>query len=277
MLQILICFLLGAFIGFFAWRVRALSISGAWAATIIGGLIFGLGGLSWAVLLLTFFISSSGLSRAFSRHKANLGDKFAKGAQRDWAQVFANGGMGALLVIIHAFYPDQFWPWIAYAGAMATVNADTWATELGVLSAKPPRLITTGEIVERGTSGGITFWGTLATLGGAALIALVTTLFTPQALIILLVVSLAGLSGSLLDSLLGATVQAIYDCPHCSMETERYPLHSCGRKTVHKRGFHWLNNDLVNLISSLFGAVVAVGLWQLFQSFSDLAKVLIYG
>jgi uncharacterized protein (TIGR00297 family) len=262
--QIFIGFLLGGLIGLLAWRVRALSISGAWAATIIGGLIFCLGGLSWAVLLLTFFISSSGLSRAFSRHKANLGEKFAKGGQRDWAQVFANGGIGALLVIINAFYPEQFWPWIAYAGAMATVNADTWATELGVLSGKPPRLITTGQIVERGTSGGITFLGTLATLGGAVLIALVTALFTTEPMVlILVVVSLAGLSGSLLDSVLGATVQAIYDCPHCSTETERYPLHSCGRKTVHKRGFYWLNNDLVNFISSMFGAVMAVGLWEL--------------
>ncbi|MEN8217074.1 MAG: DUF92 domain-containing protein [Pseudomonadota bacterium] len=262
--QILFGFLLGALIGLLAWRVRALSISGAWAATIIGGFIFGLGGLSWAVLLLTFFISSSGLSRAFSRYKANLGDKFAKGVQRDWAQVFANGGIGALLVIMNAFYPDQFWPWIAYAGAMATVNADTWATELGVLSGKLPRLITTGQFVECGTSGGVTFLGTLATLGGAVLIASVTALFSIQPMVfILVVVSLAGLSGSLLDSVLGATVQAVFDCPHCSTETERYPLHSCGRLTVHKRGFVWLNNDLVNFISSVFGAVMAVGLWKI--------------
>jgi uncharacterized protein (TIGR00297 family) len=267
MTQFFIGFLLGALIGYLAWRVKALSISGAWAATIIGGLIFGLGGLSWALLLLTFFISSSGLSHTFSRQKANLGEKFAKGSQRDWAQVFANGSIGTLLVITHAVYPDQLWPWIAYAGAMATVNADTWATELGVLSAKPPRLITTGQIVDRGTSGGITFLGILASLGGAALIALVTALFTSQQIVsivlILVVVSMAGLSGSLLDSVQGATVQAIYDCPHCDMETERYPLHSCGRKTVLKRGFSWLNNDLVNLISSMFGAAVAVSLWQL--------------
>lgn len=269
MIQIFIGFLLGALIGYLAWRVKALSTSGAWAATIIGGLIFGLGGLSWAVLLLTFFISSSGLSHAFSRQKGNLnlGEKFAKGCQRDWAQVFANGGIGTLLVITHAVYPDLLMPWIAYAGAMATVNADTWATELGVLSAKPPRLITTGKIVERGTSGGVTFLGTLATLGGAALIALVTALFMSQQIVsivlIFVVVSMAGLSGSLLDSVLGATVQAIYDCPHCAIETERHPLHSCGRKTVLKRGFSWLNNDLVNFISSMFGAAMAVGLWQL--------------
>ncbi len=263
-LQLFIGFLLGALMGYAAWRVKALAHSGAWAATIIGGLIFGLGGLAWAVLLLAFFISSSGLSRTFSRRKANLGEKFAKGSQRDWAQVFANGGVGALLVITQVFFPEQFWPWIAYAGAMATVNADTWATELGVLSKKPPRLITTGKIVERGTSGGITVLGTLATLAGAALIALFASLLTPQVdfSLFLIVVSLAGLAGSLLDSLLGATVQAIYECPHCATETERHPLHTCGKETLLAHGLSWLNNDWVNFISSVFGAAVAVGLWQ---------------
>ncbi|RKZ52126.1 MAG: DUF92 domain-containing protein [Candidatus Parabeggiatoa sp. nov. 2] len=264
LLQFIIGFLLGALMGYVAWRVKALSVSGAWAATVVGGLIFGLGGLSWAMLLLTFFISSSALSHTFSRRKANLSEKFAKGSQRDWAQVFANGGLGALLVIVHVFFPEQLWPWLAYAGAMATVNADTWATELGVLSKKLPRLITTGQVVDRGTSGGVTLLGTLATLAGAALIALVTGLFTPPVALSLFVISLAGLAGSLLDSLLGATLQAIYECLHCATETERHPQHTCGRETLLAHGWWWLNNDLVNFFSSIFGAVVAVGLWALF-------------
>jgi uncharacterized protein (TIGR00297 family) len=262
-LQLMLGILFAASIGYLAWRIKALSRSGAYAATLVGGLIFGLGGLTWALLLLTFFISASTLSHIFVQRKANLEIKFAKGSQRDWAQVSANGGLGAILVLISVVFPSQFWPWIAYAGAMATVNADTWATELGVLSQKPPRLITTGHIVECGTSGGITLMGTSATVAGAALIAFVTGLLSPPLFLNLLIISLAGLAGSLFDSWLGATVQAMYECPHCTLETEHYPLHTCGHPTVPKSGWVWMNNDAVNFISSIFGAVVAVGLWQL--------------
>jgi uncharacterized protein (TIGR00297 family) len=132
------------------------------AAILTGGLIFGFGGLPWAALLLTFFVSSSALSKAFKRRKAELAEKFSKGSQRDWGQVLANGGLGALLAIGFAFKPHPNWIWLAFAGAMAAVNADTWSTELGVLSPVPPRMITSGKQVERGTSGGISLTGTLA-------------------------------------------------------------------------------------------------------------------
>ena len=170
--QLLTGLLLSSLVSYLAWHMKALTIGGAWAAAIIGGIIFGLGGLSWAALLLAFFVSSSVLSRVFIHQKVALSKKFSKGVQRDGVQVFANGGLGTLLATTQVFTPEQHWPWIAFAGAMATVNADTWATELGVLSSKSPRLITTGQRVERGTSGGITFLGTVASLCGAALIAL---------------------------------------------------------------------------------------------------------
>jgi uncharacterized membrane protein len=73
-----------------------------------------------------------------------------------------------------------------------------------------------------------------------------------------LIAVLGGVAGSLFDSLLGATVQAIYFCPTCQKETEQ-KLHTCGTPTTIKRGWRWLNNDWVNFISSLFGAAVAVG------------------
>jgi uncharacterized protein (TIGR00297 family) len=268
MAQLLIGLALGATIGGLAWRAGALSRSGAWGATLTGGLIFGLGGLPWAVLLLAFFISSSALSRAFARRKAGLSEKFSKGSRRDWGQVFANGGLGALLAVIYALRPELAWPWIAFAGAMAAVNADTWATELGVLNPSPPRLITTGKTVERGTSGAISLLGSLAALGGAGLVALLAAAFSTQTpdplrgfLIVMTASLLGGLAGSFFDSLLGATVQAIYYCPACHKETERHPRHLCGTETVQKRGWRWLNNDWVNFAASLVGALAAVALW----------------
>jgi uncharacterized protein (TIGR00297 family) len=260
MTQLILGFLFGGLIAFAAYRARALSPSGAWGATLTGGLIFGLGGIPWAVLLLIFFISSSALSRAFARKKAPLGEKFSKGSQRDLGQVLANGGLGALLAVLTAVFPDQVWPWIAFAGTMAAVNADTWATELGVLSRRPPRLITTGKVVERGSSGGVTLVGYLAVLAGAALIGVAAVLFSPglPALGLLAIILLGGLAGSTFDSFLGATVQAIYFCPQCQKDTERHPLHLCGAQTSLARGWPWLNNDLVNFCCALAGAGMAL-------------------
>lgn len=266
-MQILIGFSAGALIAGIAWKAGSLSKSGAIAAAVSGGLIFSIGGLPWAALLLTFFITSSALSKSFKGRKAKLGEKFAKGSQRDWAQVLANDGLGTILAILFILSGAEGvlagWGWIAYAGAMATVNADTWATELGVLNPKPPRLITTGEVVEAGTSGGISFFGTLATLGGAALIGLAGAAFSPgaEAWALLPAATLGGVCGSLFDSLLGATVQAIYHCPACNKQTERHPAHGCGTETVHVRGWRWLNNDLVNFLASALGAGIALGIW----------------
>ncbi len=264
MTQFLIGISLGALIGYGAYRAGVLARSGAWAAALTGGLIFGLGGLSWAVLLLTFFISSSVLSRAFARRKEELSEKFSKGSRRDYGQVLANGGLGSLLAIFLALQPDQGWQWVAFAGAMAAVNADTWATELGVLSPHNPRLVTNGQVVERGTSGGVTLVGYLAALGGAGIIGVAAAFFTPDTTWISVVgfAVLAGLAGSTFDSLLGATVQAIYFCPQCQKETERYPVHGCGTETTQKRGWRWLNNDVVNLLCSLAGALAAVAVWS---------------
>jgi uncharacterized protein (TIGR00297 family) len=262
-MQILIGFFFSGLIGILAWRVQALSRSGAVAATLTGGLIFGLGGIPWAALLLTFFISSSVLSRLFASQKDKLSEKFSKGSQRDWAQVMANGGLGALLAIVFGFCPEALWTIIAFTGAMAAVNADTWATELGVFSPTQPKLIINGQPVEKGASGGITLLGYAAALGAALLVGGIAALFYQDAntLITLAVAGLAGLAGSTVDSILGATVQAIYYCHNCQKETERHPLHTCGTETKRSRGWKWLNNDWVNFAGSLTGAVSAVGLW----------------
>lgn len=254
--------LLGALIAWAAWRFGTLSPSGAWAAAFIGGVIFGLGGLPWASLLLIFFISSSALSRLFARRKATLADKFSKGSRRDWAQVLANGGLGVLLALMQVLLPGQDWPWLAYAGAIAAVNADTWATELGVLSPTPPRLITSGQRVERGTSGAVSVLGMLAGLGGAILVGLAAVLLSPKtsSLSLLAAILLGGLCGAMVDSAFGATVQAVYWCPACSKETERHPRHGCGNETVRRRGWRWINNDVVNFLCALTGGVVTIAL-----------------
>jgi uncharacterized protein (TIGR00297 family) len=267
--QLLAGLILAVLIAWAARRAGALSDSGAVAAIFTGILIFGLGGMAWAAPLLTFFISSSALSRAFGGRKAGLSEKFSKGHRRDWGQVLANGGLAALLAAAAGLYPQyNRLLWFAFAGAMAAANADTWATELGVLNSTAPRLITTMKPAERGASGAVSALGSLAALGGAALVGAVAALLTRWALpqisanmvaTVFLAAALGGTAGSFFDSLLGATVQAIYWCSQCCKETERYPLHTCGTPTEPLRGWGWVNNDVVNFLATAMGAVVALG------------------
>lgn len=261
-MQILYGFILATIVAYLAYRAHSLNKSGAMAATVVGTVIFGIGGWQWAILLLTFFITSSGLSRSFKKRKADLSEKFSKGHERDAGQVFGNGGLATLFAALHAFYPESILPWIGFAASLAAVNADTWATELGVLNPTPPRMITDlRKRVEKGTSGGISLFGTLASLLGSAVIALPAVLLSPTGTLnanYFLLITAAGLAGSLFDSFLGATVQAMYYCPTDQKETEKHPLHTCGTETVHLRGWKWLDNDWVNFACGAFGVTIAL-------------------
>ena len=245
------------------WR-GSLSRSGALGAMSLGTIVFAAGGWTWAMLLVAFFISSSLLSHYKERIKEPLAEKFQKGHRRDLGQVLANGGAAGGCALAYAFSPQEIF-FIAFLGALATVTADTWATELGVLSARPPQLITTGRVVAVGTSGAISPLGSFIAFCGAAFIGVVGTIASDPVRIpiaVLLIAMLSGFLGSLLDSLLGATVQAIYYCDYDQKETESR-WHRCGRATRWVRGWRWLDNDGVNFIASVAGSLIAVGWYGL--------------
>ncbi len=250
-------------ISWLAYWKGALTISGAITAFGMGTLIFGIGGWGWAILLITFFLTSSILSRLFLRRKQSLASQNEKGARRDWVQVLANGGIATGCVLLQGLFPHSGMPFLAASASLAAANADTWATEIGVLSLKPPRLITNGRVVERGTSGGVSMLGWLAACAGSLLIALVGLSFIQSKFPYFVIVWLSGMAGSLLDSLLGASVQVIYHCPRCNQNTEKHPLHSCGEKTLYSQGWAWLNNDGVNLACTGVAALIAIGLASL--------------
>jgi uncharacterized protein (TIGR00297 family) len=199
------------------------------------------------------------MSRIGRKSKKELVQLFEKGSRRDHLQVLANGSIAALSAFLLASTGDAHWI-AAIAGALATVNADTWATELGVLARKAPRLITTGAPALPGTSGAVTPEGFLATLLGAALIAATTAVGTKEAAL-LLSVTVSGTIGTIVDSLLGASIQGMYFCPGCEKNTERHPVHTCGTATILVRGWTWMTNDMVNFLSSTLGAALSLMLW----------------
>lgn len=247
-------FLVAAVISGLAWRARSLTLGGAVAATIIGTLAVA-AGWAWGVLLILYFISSTALSRVGrARKERRTSSVVAKGGQRDAVQVLANGALfgGAALAMLIAPHAQ----WIALgAGSLATSAADTWATEIGTLSRRDPRFVLDGRRVPAGTSGAVSLEGTVAMLAGATfiggmMIALGWTF--PLAIH----VAFAAVCGATADSLLGATVQARRWCDGCARETER-TTHDCGETTRRLRGLAWLDNDLVNFLTSLVGGLLA--------------------
>lgn len=245
------------------WK-QSLSFSGMLAAIIMGTIYFGAGNAFWFGILLIFFISSSLLSKLHHDNKAELELTYAKTGRRDAGQVFANGGLGMVLVLLHAIFPLELWGFL-FIGVMATVTSDTWATEIGTLSKKPPRSVLTGKVLQPGASGGVSLLGTLAAAVGGALIGASSWLLRiisgmPEHSFVLLTLAglLGGLAGAFADSILGATVQRMNRCSVCGREVEG-AVH-CGAETLYSRGSKWMSNDAVNAISSVFGGAVA--LWM---------------
>ncbi len=200
--------------------MKWLTPGGLVAACAVGaGVTRGLG-LPGLALLFAFFLTGSVLTQLAER----------RGPSRNARQVLANGGVALLAALLGS--------WAGAAGAIAAAAADTWATEIGAYSPFPPRLITSGRRVTRGTSGGITALGTLGGVAGAALIGGLTRGLSPR-----------GMAPGF------ATLAA--ECPACDARFER------GNTVCHEpvrlaRGWRWLDNDGVNFAATLVGAAAAV-------------------
>ena len=233
--------------------MKWLTWGGATAAVAVGAAV--MAGLGWrgVTLLLAFFVSGSLLTRWSG----------GAGGQRSARQVVANGGVAAAAALAG-------W-WAVAAGALAAAAADTWATEIGAFSKRPPRLVTTGASVAPGTSGGITLLGTLGGATGAVMMGVLAGVLEPvngaarSALTgpaLALGVAFAGVVGMLADSLLGATAQGHFECASCGRRYERATV-VCHEPVRRIGGLAWLDNDGVNLVTTLVGALAALawGSW----------------
>jgi uncharacterized protein (TIGR00297 family) len=235
-------------------RARALSASGAAAATLAGTVAV-IAGWSWGALLVAHFVAATTLSKIGGRRKARLLTPILeKNDERDAWQVLANGGLFVLAAFAHSVSPAPAW-YALGIGALAASAADTWATEIGTLAAGDPVSIVSGRRLAAGTSGGVTISGLLAALGGTLFIAAGAALARWP--VSFMAVALGGIAGALSDSLVGATVQTRRWCDACGLPTERR-VHTCGAPTRQSGGYRWIDNDAVNAICSAVGAMITL-------------------
>ncbi len=260
-------------IAYLAYLTKSLSLSGAMGAWLLGTVIFGLGGTEWMIPVVVFFLFSSILTKLGKKHKKKLETVFEKTGKRDIFQVFANGGIAMIATMcwhfLAAVWPnlELFW-YLIFLGAIAAATADTWGTEIGAFSTHQPRSILNFKRVPQGTSGGLTIIGTSGALFGAFLIA-VTGKYAlyyfvniEMSWLAVILISIAGLAGAMIDSLLGATVQAQYKCPTCNKITER--VHHCDNENIPLvSGNKKINNDMVNFSNTLAGGLLGALIYLL--------------
>ncbi|XP_077194939.1 transmembrane protein 19 isoform X1 [Paroedura picta] len=248
----------------------------------IGGLLVGfiltVANYSFFTALLMFFITSSKLTKWKGEVKKKIDPEYKEGGQRNWVQVFCNGGVPTELALLYMIengpgeipvdFSKQYtasWMCLSLLGALASCAGDTWASEIGTVMSHEPRLITTWEKVPVGTNGGVTIVGLISSLLGGTLVGVAyfisqlifvndLDISAPQWPIIVFG-GIAGLLGSMIDSYLGATMQ------YSGLDTRTgLVVNHQTEDTKHISGKPILDNNAVNLFSSVVVALLLPGL-----------------
>lgn len=256
-MNLIIGIVISSCIAFIAYKKRSLSLSGVIAAIIVGTIIYYLGGVLSFTLMMGFFISSSILSKLLKERKKALDKIHEKGDRRDWVQVVANGGVAIVYLILYRYYNNETFLVISSI-SFAVSNSDTWASEVGVLSKGKTVSIITFKKIEKGISGGISLLGTLSALAGATFISIVFSIlyivlngFKIEIYYWSILIVLLGFLGSIIDSILGATIQGHYYDEENNCVTEK-------KKGKLIKGIKIVNNDIVNILSNLLATTMAL-------------------
>eukprot|EP00126_Sphaerothecum_destruens_P004223 Sdes_comp18058_c0_seq2m7438 len=277
---------------FYAFQRKSLDVSGLVAAFIVC-ILTCFAGVRYFSVLITFFLTSSAFTKFGSKKKKIIEDGYQENGNRNYLQVFANGGIPTLLVIfllvIRKFSDSILLPhclvkistiqdiiFSMFLGSYACATADTWSSELGSLSTSSPRLITTFQKVPVGTNGGVSWGGLFASVLGGVVIGVSSylTSLNPTSTCrdsfhILFASGFCGVFGSLVDSLLGATLQlSLYDHERKVIlaDPSFQNLFPPGGKSCYERisGRNVLNNHQVNFLAVTITALFSPFIFRFF-------------
>jgi len=268
-----------------------LTTGGAFSALIVGTII-SLCGFEYFVILASFFFSSTKATNLHKKIKTKLlGKSYLKEKKRNAVQVlskslfptivclliFQKYGKGMNLFSLDSTYKYKLFLDAFFIGFFESANADTWASELGILSREQPILILKGfKSVPKGINGAISRYGTVCSILGGMFISLMTVICNILrygllnyinsngevfllSLKVLLCGGVIGFIGSFIDSLLGQTVQlTIYNVTkECVIEKENEQEAIKNGDELKYYGKDIFNNSGINLVTGVLTAIIS--------------------
>ena len=228
-----------------AYLAKMITMSGLFGVLVMGFLVAGYGNLDYLMPMGVFFVFSSILSKIIPENSTTI----SKGSKRDIIQVYANGSIALLLCIISVFTVNSSMVYLLFLSSVAAATADTWSTELGKLSKKNPVSILNLQDMAPGLSGGVTRVGTIGSLLGATMIGLIGHTLGISDCGAYGIIG-AGFTAGIIDSVLGASVQAKYRTRDGQIVEYICP----GGSLI--SGYRWMTNDLVNVLNTACAPLV---------------------
>lgn len=235
---------------------KLLTPAGILHGWLLGVLLWGC--LNWPgySVVMFYFLVGSAVTRVGMAEKeaAGIAEKRsgARGPENVWGSALTGMlcALGILAIsLLHPTGADNriiALLLLGFVASFSTKLADTCASEIGKAYGQRTFLITTLKPVPRGTEGAVSLEGTLAGIVASLAIALVgwaLGLVSPIGVGICVVAAFVATN---LESVIGATLQT---------------------------QFEWLTNELVNVLNTLIGAIIAILLALILLNISPLSAV----
>jgi uncharacterized protein (TIGR00297 family) len=187
--------------GLLLFRFNVLTRRGSFVAYLLGFYLAGIAGWPWLVSVLLFFLSSAAFTKL--RH-AIQGVQYSSKGRNAW-QVIANIIWAVTSSVLFLLTQDEIFI-LFFIAFVAAVTADTWASEIGPLLNKRCLSLSTMRTEPAGTNGGISFFGSVAAMGGATLVSSIAyyLFFGSWQWDVIAILSASAFLACFVDSLLGA-------------------------------------------------------------------------
>lgn len=235
-------------IGFLSFRRGKVNVTGYISIIVFSSVLVLTNNYGLLAGITAMFVSSAIITGVKQRRFANDDKSTADDKPRNWKQGVANVGVPSVLALVHTLYPVDVFIFMSFC-SLACASADTWSSEIGVLSKSKPVFLVSRALTDKGVSGGVTSLGTAASIMGSVVIAGVYYMFY-DSLMDALLIGAIGFLGSVMDSVIGELFQAKYIGGNSEITDDK----NAGELV---RGFRLISNNKVNFIAVTLSALLA--------------------